>query len=113
MNSVRLSGGAANVLATFALALVVAACQLAPVGTEQPDIKRVRVNGTELSYVEQGRGTPVVFVHGSAGDWRIWENQRPWWRVGIDSSRTAAATTRRTPGRATARTIRNLSTWMI
>jgi pimeloyl-ACP methyl ester carboxylesterase len=30
------------------------------------------VNGARLSYVEQGRGVPVVFVHGSMSDYRAW-----------------------------------------
>ena len=51
-----------------------------PVGLGAPaeglEVRHVQVNGTVLSYVEQGQGTPVVFVHGSAGDWRIWDNQR-------------------------------------
>jgi pimeloyl-ACP methyl ester carboxylesterase len=60
----------------FAVVLIASGCQLARVAPERPEIKRVQVNGTELSYVEQGSGTRVVFVHGTAGDWRIWEGQR-------------------------------------
>jgi non-heme chloroperoxidase len=37
--------------------------------------KRVRVNGTELHYFEFGEGEPVVFVHGSIGDYRTWGYQ--------------------------------------
>jgi pimeloyl-ACP methyl ester carboxylesterase len=33
-------------------------------------MKRVRVNGVSLGYVDEGRGVPVVFVHGSySGPW--------------------------------------------
>ena len=32
-------------------------------------------DGTRLYYEEAGRGTPVVFVHEYAGDWRSWEAQ--------------------------------------
>ena len=32
--------------------------------------------GVGLSYLEQGTGTPVVFVHGSFADLRFWEPQR-------------------------------------
>jgi pimeloyl-ACP methyl ester carboxylesterase len=60
----------------FGLALIATGCQLARVAPAPPEMKRVQVNGTELTYVDQGRGTPVVFVHGTAGDWRIWEEQR-------------------------------------
>jgi len=35
------------------------------------------VNGTKLAYCEQGAGEPVVFVHGTAGDLRIWQRQLP------------------------------------
>ena len=38
--------------------------------------RRVRVNGVELEYVEEGSGTPVVFSHGGASDIRYWEPQR-------------------------------------
>src|SRR5579875_34329 len=33
------------------------------------------VDGTRLYYEEAGDGTPVVFVHEFAGDWRTWEAQ--------------------------------------
>ena len=32
-------------------------------------------DGTRLYYEEAGSGTPVVFVHEYAGDWRSWEAQ--------------------------------------
>jgi pimeloyl-ACP methyl ester carboxylesterase len=32
----------------------------------------IRANGEELTYVEQGDGDPVIFVHGSTGDYRGW-----------------------------------------
>ncbi len=33
------------------------------------------VNGVDLAYVEQGRGEPVLLVHGGTGDYRVWEQQ--------------------------------------
>lgn len=36
---------------------------------------RVEVSGTLLEYVEAGGGEPVVFVHGSASDYRTWQAQ--------------------------------------
>ena len=39
-------------------------------------VKHVEVNGVNLAYTEQGTGIPVVFVHGSMSDRRIWEAQR-------------------------------------
>lgn len=35
----------------------------------------LEVNGAHLSYIEAGRGDPVVFVHGSLEDLRIWRHQ--------------------------------------
>lgn len=35
----------------------------------------VNINGTLFTYVEQGSGPPVVFVHGSASDYRTWHGQ--------------------------------------
>jgi pimeloyl-ACP methyl ester carboxylesterase len=37
---------------------------------------QLRVNGVELSYIEQGTGTPVVFVHGAWMDLRYWKPQQ-------------------------------------
>jgi len=37
---------------------------------------QLRVNDVDLSYIEQGAGTPVVFVHGARMDLRYWEPQR-------------------------------------
>lgn len=37
---------------------------------------RVRAgDGTQIHYEEVGQGTPVIFVHEFAGDWRSWELQ--------------------------------------
>jgi pimeloyl-ACP methyl ester carboxylesterase len=41
-----------------------------------PAARQMTVNGVELSYVEEGKGTPVVFVHGAVSDLRYWEPQR-------------------------------------
>jgi pimeloyl-ACP methyl ester carboxylesterase len=35
----------------------------------------VHVNDVDLANVEQGHGDPVVFVHGSLGDYRLWDAQ--------------------------------------
>lgn len=39
-------------------------------------IRRTMVNGAELTYAEQGAGETVVFLHGSATDYRIWNDLR-------------------------------------
>lgn len=36
---------------------------------------QIVVNGVVLHYIEQGRGAPVVFVHGSVNDYRAWALQ--------------------------------------
>jgi pimeloyl-ACP methyl ester carboxylesterase len=36
----------------------------------------LEINGTSLEYAEQGEGEPLVFVHGSASDYRTWHNQQ-------------------------------------
>jgi pimeloyl-ACP methyl ester carboxylesterase len=38
-------------------------------------LQRVFVNGVELHYVEQGRGIPVVLLHGGLADYREWASQ--------------------------------------
>jgi pimeloyl-ACP methyl ester carboxylesterase len=38
--------------------------------------RQLPVNGVDLSYIEQGTGAPVVFVHGAFSDYRYWEPQR-------------------------------------
>lgn len=40
------------------------------------ETKQVEVNFTQLTYIDQGQGIPVVFVHGSIGDWRTFEKLR-------------------------------------
>jgi pimeloyl-ACP methyl ester carboxylesterase len=41
-----------------------------------PAPRMISANGTELAYVSQGSGAPVVFVHGAVADLRFWEPQR-------------------------------------
>ena len=43
-----------------------------------PQMKQLHVNGTDLAYVDQGKGVAVIFVHGSVGDWRSWDVMRPY-----------------------------------
>jgi non-heme chloroperoxidase len=37
--------------------------------------RTITVNGAELTYIEQGAGDPVLFVHGTLGDYRAWGYQ--------------------------------------
>jgi pimeloyl-ACP methyl ester carboxylesterase len=41
------------------------------------DVKKTRVNGYDMAYVEAGQGEPVVLVHGSLCDYRYWTLQMP------------------------------------
>jgi pimeloyl-ACP methyl ester carboxylesterase len=36
----------------------------------------VNIKGYQLEYLESGNGEPLVFVHGSASDYRIWRSQQ-------------------------------------
>ena len=62
----------------FGLAVILLfGCQTVPlISAGMPVNKKMTVNGTTLSYVEQGQGVPVVFVHGAFSDLRAWEAQR-------------------------------------
>lgn len=39
------------------------------------ELKTVLINGDIFSYMDIGKGEPVVFVHGTLGDYRTWETQ--------------------------------------
>lgn len=39
------------------------------------ELKTVFINGDSISYLDIGKGDPVVFVHGSLGDYRSWGAQ--------------------------------------
>jgi len=43
------------------------------VAVETP--KQITANGTALTYVEEGKGVPVVLVHGAVGDYRTWTGE--------------------------------------
>jgi triacylglycerol esterase/lipase EstA (alpha/beta hydrolase family) len=60
---------------TVALALTSAAL-LAQPQADIPFFKTADIgHGIRLHYAEQGRGTPVIFVHGSLADYGYWEDQ--------------------------------------
>lgn len=60
------------------LVLCLTACQSTPVSAPAPTPKRLQINGAELSYVEQGTGEVVLFVHGAGQDWRAFDTLRPF-----------------------------------
>jgi pimeloyl-ACP methyl ester carboxylesterase len=39
------------------------------------ELKTVFINGDSISYMDIGKGEPVVFVHGTLGDYRVWGEQ--------------------------------------
>jgi non-heme chloroperoxidase len=43
-----------------------------------PALKKAMIRGAELTYIEDGNGESVVFVHGAISDWRTWEDVRPF-----------------------------------
>lgn len=45
--------------------------------TDQGTLKSVRVNGYDMRHVETGEGEPVVFVHGTISDHRVWDEHLP------------------------------------
>lgn len=62
------------VLAGFVVALPAIADGVGRPGT--PELHAVNIgNGITLHYEEEGRGTPVVFVHGSIGDYSYWQDE--------------------------------------
>ena len=38
-------------------------------------LNHIEVNAYKMAYIEKGRGEPVLFVHGSLGDFRAWDTQ--------------------------------------
>jgi esterase len=35
-------------------------------------MKHLHVNGHDMAYIELGHGPPLVCIHGSVGDFRVW-----------------------------------------
>ena len=52
-----------NVIAPLLLCLLIPSTAMSA-----PAVKEVEVNGVRVSYVEQGAGEPIVFVHGAFSD---------------------------------------------
>ena len=38
-------------------------------------LKQVKIDESDLTYAERGKGEPIVFVHGALGDYRTWSQQ--------------------------------------
>ena len=68
-----------NLLVSILLVLGLFACktqkpdvqtQTVSVATDKP--QSVYVNGEKLHYIQQGSGEPLIFIHGTVGDYRVW-----------------------------------------
>src|SRR4026208_660443 len=44
--------------------------------TNTREVKAVFVNGDSIHYIDIGKGTPVIFIHGALGDYRGFSGQR-------------------------------------
>jgi hypothetical protein len=63
-------------LASVVLIALAAASLTAQDQGDTPTLKKIVVrDGVELHYEERGRGTPVIFVHGSLSDGSYWHDQ--------------------------------------
>lgn len=61
----------------IAAVVIVSGCQWpASRPDSAPKTEQLSANGATFTYQEQGRGAPVIFVHGAWSDHRIWEAQR-------------------------------------
>ena len=66
-------------------------CQTWSGAPSAPQIKQASVNGVTLDYQEQGKGAPVVFIHGCCTDYRTWDaNARPSRRITVSLVSTCA-----------------------
>lgn len=41
-------------------------------------LKQIKIDETDLTYAEQGKGEPIIFIHGALGDYRTWSQQLDW-----------------------------------
>ena len=60
----------------LAVVLVISGGFMQARAAESLQTRQVLVNGVDLTYLDQGTGAPVVFVHGAFSDLRFWEPQR-------------------------------------
>ena len=73
--------GSSTALCIFISVFYFYSCSSSNTGTSQistvdlPKARSVFINGDSIHYIEIGKGDPVVFVHGSLGDYRTWGRQ--------------------------------------
>lgn len=62
-----------SLVLTFAAGLVLGLQFDTTADAGSPATKKIDVNGMTMTYVEEGSGEPIVFVHGAVSDLRAWE----------------------------------------
>lgn len=71
----------ARIFRLVTLLVVLGLCSVCCVAQEQVNAPAIKVadigDGISLHYVDQGKGTPVIFVHGSLSDGGYWADQIP------------------------------------
>jgi pimeloyl-ACP methyl ester carboxylesterase len=60
-------------MAVFGWACLVASAQDVALEFGMADARAVEVNGTTLTYIDKGAGSPVLLVHGAFADFRYWQ----------------------------------------
>jgi pimeloyl-ACP methyl ester carboxylesterase len=80
---VRLSTVAPNCIATFCLAAIfMSGCAASPKippwfdAIQRFPVKSASVNGHRIAYLDEGRGTPLILIHGYGGSMWQWEYQQ-------------------------------------
>ena len=69
-----------SIASIFAIILIACASNSEKTETQSiqpttPEIKSAFVNGDSLHYIDVGKGDPVIFVHGTLDDYRLWQMQ--------------------------------------
>ena len=59
----------------LALLLLLSLLLCVPAIAQSVQPTKIRVNGVELHYIEQGQGEPLILLHGGQGDYRSWALQ--------------------------------------
>jgi pimeloyl-ACP methyl ester carboxylesterase len=65
-----------TIRSVFVAAVMLVSFSASHLALAAPQMKQMQVNGTALSYVEEGTGEPVIFVHGAISDLRVWDAYR-------------------------------------
>lgn len=75
-NGIGVAGIRKSAMGFVLLALMGLLCSRAAVIAARPHLGSIDIgHGITLHYIEQGSGPPVVFVHGSIGDYSYWRDQ--------------------------------------